>query len=127
MPNPGPILAIAAARRAQTHCLHGHEYTPENTIRSSAGHRSCRICQRVANAACYMRRKKRLDGLVDEVALERARGGDVAVYSDLTRREHLVLVEQLVADRMAGRRYYTPIKALNDAANTMHVRRTSCG
>jgi hypothetical protein len=29
----------------QTHCPHGHEYTPENTL-VSGGRRKCRICQR---------------------------------------------------------------------------------
>lgn len=29
---------------AKTHCKHGHEYTPENTIRRPEGHRRCRTC-----------------------------------------------------------------------------------
>jgi hypothetical protein len=32
----------------KTHCKRGHEFTPENTIRNSAGHRRCRTCQRAA-------------------------------------------------------------------------------
>lgn len=34
---------IAAKRRAQTHCIHGHEFTPENTYIWRGG-RSCRAC-----------------------------------------------------------------------------------
>lgn len=31
----------------KTHCIHGHEFTPENTyIRPSTGHRYCRTCAR---------------------------------------------------------------------------------
>ena len=36
------------ARPRVTHCKRGHEYTPDNTVRTSKG-RSCRIC-RNANA-----------------------------------------------------------------------------
>lgn len=32
------------ARSSQTHCKHGHEFTPENTIRRRNGHRACRVC-----------------------------------------------------------------------------------
>jgi hypothetical protein len=28
----------------KTHCINGHEYTPENTYRRPNGHRDCRIC-----------------------------------------------------------------------------------
>lgn len=31
----------------QTHCVHGHEYTPENTYINPAGARTCRICSRI--------------------------------------------------------------------------------
>lgn len=39
-----------ARRAAQTHCLRGHEFTPENTyIHKSRGVRICRECHRVRN------------------------------------------------------------------------------
>lgn len=40
----------------QTHCIHGHEYTPENTYRRPSGYRGriCRTCYREA----YRRRRK---------------------------------------------------------------------
>lgn len=38
---------LAAFHAAKTHCKHGHEFTPENTIiRPSDGCRECRTCQR---------------------------------------------------------------------------------
>lgn len=30
----------------KTRCIHGHEYTPENTEIQTSGHRACRICRR---------------------------------------------------------------------------------
>lgn len=36
---------ITARRAAQTHCLRGHEFTAENTYRSTRGTRECRSCK----------------------------------------------------------------------------------
>jgi hypothetical protein len=33
-----------AINAAKTHCIHGHEFTPENTITNRLGHRWCRTC-----------------------------------------------------------------------------------
>lgn len=39
-------------QRAKTHCPHGHEYTPENTIvYPSDGRRRCRTCRRAGQRA----------------------------------------------------------------------------
>lgn len=35
----------AAHKARQTHCIYGHEFTPENTYRFPDGRRSCRICR----------------------------------------------------------------------------------
>jgi len=52
---PDPSLggqATAKIKRALTHCKHGHEFTPENTILENNGrHRRCRTCH-------YARMKK---------------------------------------------------------------------
>lgn len=38
---------IPARRAAQTHCIHGHEFTPENTYRRKGdGVRQCKTCNR---------------------------------------------------------------------------------
>jgi hypothetical protein len=37
---------LAAPSGPRTHCLHGHELTPENTERRKNGRRECRICVR---------------------------------------------------------------------------------
>lgn len=39
----------------KTHCIHGHEFTPENTFRDSRGYRCCYIC----TAAARQRYRKR--------------------------------------------------------------------
>jgi hypothetical protein len=49
IPNPGP----PAINAAKTHCIHGHEFTPENTywITTHPGKlwRHCKECQRLRN------------------------------------------------------------------------------
>lgn len=44
---------LAAENAAKQRCIHGHEFTPENTYWRGTGHRTCRTCQRDA-----MRRKR---------------------------------------------------------------------
>lgn len=44
-------------RSAVTHCKHGHEFTPENTIQRSDGGRRCAICRREASRI-YSRMKR---------------------------------------------------------------------
>jgi hypothetical protein len=38
--------SLGALRARQTHCKHGHEFTPENTRIASNGTRRCRACGR---------------------------------------------------------------------------------
>jgi len=42
--------SAAERKAAQTHCKHGHEYTPENTS-VSYGRRSCRTCMRARSSS----------------------------------------------------------------------------
>lgn len=50
----------AMARAAlQTHCKHGHEFTPENTRISAQGSRVCRACQNQWQKEYYARTKAR--------------------------------------------------------------------
>lgn len=50
------LAASHAQRRAATHCVNGHEYTPENTHRMKNGRRRCRRCQADAQSAVRARR-----------------------------------------------------------------------
>jgi hypothetical protein len=52
------------ANFVKTHCKHGHEFTPENTIiHQTTGHRACRKCQRrlVREAMRERRARERLE------------------------------------------------------------------
>jgi len=42
-------VGFASENAAKTHCIHGHEYTPENTYRTREGWRTCRTCKLAAN------------------------------------------------------------------------------
>lgn len=48
---------INALRAAQTHCIHGHEFTPENTYRYADGTRKCRACRASQMRAYHARRR----------------------------------------------------------------------
>jgi HNH endonuclease len=47
---------VPAANAAKTHCINGHEFTPENT-RIYRGWRCCRACHRARYAGTYGARK----------------------------------------------------------------------
>ena len=47
----------AALNAAKTHCVHGHEFTPESTYVCPNGWRQCRVCRAAANARWYRARK----------------------------------------------------------------------
>jgi hypothetical protein len=54
-----PVTRAENMRRrsvAQTHCKHGHEFTPENTYMMPSGGRQCRACNRNAVARLKARR-----------------------------------------------------------------------
>lgn len=43
---------VRRAGAAKTHCIHGHEFTPENTYRERVtGRRSCKVCRRARDRA----------------------------------------------------------------------------
>jgi hypothetical protein len=47
-----PVTHAENMRRAgaaKTHCVHGHEYTPENTRIGGRGERKCLTCERTRN------------------------------------------------------------------------------
>lgn len=41
---------IPTAKAAQTHCIHGHAFTPENTEIRANGTRQCRMCRKERDA-----------------------------------------------------------------------------
>lgn len=67
--NPGHMEVVTRAENARrgaldsrpnrprkTHCIHGHEFTPENAYRRPDGHRNCRACLREQGRAYRARR-----------------------------------------------------------------------
>ena len=50
-------ISIQAINGRKTHCDHGHEFTPENTLRRPDGGRRCRTCNNRIQAA-YKQRKR---------------------------------------------------------------------
>jgi hypothetical protein len=53
-----------AAQMQQTHCIHGHAFTPENTIRRANGGRKCRTCASATSARYAARKRARLSGSI---------------------------------------------------------------
>lgn len=43
--------------KRKTHCIHGHEYTPENTYIKSTGIRGCKQCKKRLFAAYRAKRR----------------------------------------------------------------------
>lgn len=50
-------VGFAAVNARKTHCIRGHEFTPENTIIQCGGKRACRTCVYEAHRLAYHRRK----------------------------------------------------------------------
>lgn len=46
----------AARNAVKTHCIRGHEFSPENTYVDSLGKRHCRTCHRRRNREAYLRK-----------------------------------------------------------------------
>jgi hypothetical protein len=51
---------VAPMHAAKTHCKHGHEFTPENTIRRPDGCRECRECRRRIQRANNAKRRRKV-------------------------------------------------------------------
>ncbi len=42
---------------AKTHCPQGHEFSPENTRKTTTGQRACKKCQRASSRSLYIRQR----------------------------------------------------------------------
>ncbi len=62
-------IGITAVHAKQTHCKHGHEFTPENTRYDAKGSRCCRACAREWASADTLRAKAAISA---EVAAKEA-------------------------------------------------------
>lgn len=51
-------MGITAVQAQRTHCIHGHEFTPENTRITKRGRRDCRACNRARAKRDYWRAKE---------------------------------------------------------------------
>jgi hypothetical protein len=47
-------------KKEQTHCIHGHEFTVENTIIRANGTRRCRTCQNKRKRRSYYKSKEKV-------------------------------------------------------------------
>lgn len=53
-------IAPAAVNARKTHCKHGHEFTPENTLPHSPSGRKCKTCMQDRDRRYYEEKKSRL-------------------------------------------------------------------
>lgn len=49
---------VTAMNAIKTHCIHGHEFTPENTYTTRDGRRQCRCCLADASKRLYDRKRR---------------------------------------------------------------------
>ena len=49
-------------RKSQTYCIHGHEFTVENTTFTKSGYRQCRVCTNARHAEYRKRYPERQKG-----------------------------------------------------------------
>ena len=40
---------LSSSRKIKTHCIHGHEFTPQNSVYRKDGIRLCRTCKNIRN------------------------------------------------------------------------------
>lgn len=62
MGHPGQVSGGGAINKAKTHCKHGHEFSPENTLivlkdRGKYRSRACRICREVDRQRATAKKK----------------------------------------------------------------------
>lgn len=50
-------ITLTSQKAAQTHCVHGHEFTDANTAHRKNGTRACRTCQRDRDRAFKARKR----------------------------------------------------------------------
>ncbi|HXI15491.1 MAG TPA: hypothetical protein VNM48_03895 [Chloroflexota bacterium] len=58
----------------RTHCIRGHEYTPENTTYQKRGHRVCKACQLQNSRNSYAKYKRVPGGRVYQTKTHCVRG-----------------------------------------------------
>lgn len=57
--------SCARINARKTHCIHGHEFTPENTYRQSSGGRGCITCNRYNSNSAYQRSKRAVQSAIN--------------------------------------------------------------
>lgn len=97
----GPQVQRERAAR-QTHCKHGHEYTPENTGRTTTGFRTCRECARLRVNPGPRRRFK-----------DRCPSGHFYTLENTWRNKHGVRFCR-TCQSLAGRKRYRVLRAMTE-------------
>lgn len=54
-------VMLGLLNSTKTHCAHGHEYSPANTIYRKGGGRSCRICRKRDKQKYVERKRKQIE------------------------------------------------------------------
>lgn len=62
---------VTTRNAAKTHCIHGHEFTPENTHQRPGGGRDCRVCLKIRHDKSNGRRAERRAARRALVALDK--------------------------------------------------------
>lgn len=103
----------------KTHCIHGHEYTEENTIRTKQG-RVCRTCQNARMLARYHATKQ----LIGDSARTCARGHKLEGRNRIVRKNGSVMCRECGRTNLAtGRKMWSDGPSAQRQREALEARR----
>lgn len=99
----------------KTHCIHGHEFTSENTYVAANGDRHCRACKNISRSTFYEKHTEKCHLWKKEDQLKRLYG-----IQSVDERDS-ILVEQGSACAICGRTGLVWGKGYNDVWHIDHA------